>query len=75
MMKKQSFVNRIKSFSFGAMAGIFFSLIYWSYSVYFEASLPLSNSILGCLFFAISWGLIATTISVEGLMSFLEHLP
>ena len=69
---QQSVFHQIKRFVLGALVGIFFSLIYLSYSIFAHSTPSIAQGIIGILIMAIACGLIATFTSLEKLM---DNLP
>ena len=65
---QQSVYHPIKRFVLGALVGIFFSLIYWFYSIYAHSPPSIAHGCIGSIILAIACGAIATFTSFEKLM-------
>ena len=65
----------ITRFTFGSVLGLSIAMVLWSFSIYFQAALSPVYSIVGVFLVAISFGAIASIISVDRLMDLLDHFP
>ena len=64
--------SSIKRFIFGAGMGIFIAMIIWSYSAYYHVSISLVQGLIGILFLAIPFGILASISNIDKLM---DSLP
>ena len=64
----------IKRFLSGVLLGLFIAVIVWSYSAYFHSSISFTQGIIGSLFLAISFGVVATISDIDKLMDSIPFL-
>lgn len=69
---QQSVSHAVKRFIAGALVGIFFSLIYWFYSLYAHTAPSITQGIIGSIILATFCGSISLFAGLEKLM---DNLP
>ena len=60
-------MNSLKRFLFGVAVGFFCAAIAWSYTIFFHASIPLWQGILGSSLLAITCGIVTTVGDLDTL--------